>query len=100
MFNLSVFLAPLSYELRYIGNEKVNEVSFGLVEGETTRHNWGSKLDANLTWQIIPSITLQSHFVYQTSYEFVPRSIREIEYHYLLFHQMNSISVAFDIQHT
>ena len=68
-FNLSVFLAPLSYELRYIGNEKVNEVSFGLVEGETTRHNWGSKLDANLTWQIIPSITLQSHFVYQTSYK-------------------------------
>ena len=64
-----MFLAPLSYELRYIGNERVNEVSFGLLEGETTRHNWGSKLDANLTWQIIPSITLQSHLVYQTSYK-------------------------------
>ena len=47
------------------------------------------------------SVLLKVHridfpFVYQTSYEFVPRSIREIEYHYLLFHQMNSISVAFD----
>lgn len=67
--NLSVFISPLAYSLRYIGTDKVDETRFGLEEGKTTLHDFGSKLQTTLEWTIIPSVVWSSRLYYFTNYE-------------------------------
>ena len=70
-YTLSVFLAPLTYTMRYMSNNKVDETDFGLDEGETVQHNLGSEVTVNFTWKITDDISYETRFDYLTSYQWV-----------------------------
>ncbi|NDW12794.1 DUF3078 domain-containing protein [Bacteroides sp. 214] len=66
---LSVFIAPATYNLKIVANKKVDETKFGLKKGEKFLHDFGSKMESRLSWTIIPSVTLTSRLYYFTSYD-------------------------------
>ena len=49
---LSVQLLPLTYTMKIVTNPGVDETALGLEEGHTTKHDFGSQVKANLTWNI------------------------------------------------
>lgn len=67
-FNLSVFISPATYNLRYVGNKDIDETQFGLKEGRTVLHDIGSKLQTNLKWTVFPSVAWESRLYYFTNY--------------------------------
>lgn len=67
--DFSLLLSPAAYNLRYVGNNRVDETNFGLAEGDKVLHIVGSKLTSTWTWKMISSITWTSRLYYFTNYK-------------------------------
>ncbi|KAA6352223.1 hypothetical protein EZS27_000405 [termite gut metagenome] len=67
--NLSVIVSPFSYNCRWVTNSKVDETKFGLKQGKHSLENFGSKVQATLSWKIVSTVTLDSRFYYFTDYD-------------------------------
>lgn len=66
-FNL--MLAPLSYSMTAVCSPRVDERQFGLKEGETTLHQFGSSVTCKLDWKITDMLSWNTRFYYFTTYE-------------------------------
>lgn len=67
---LSVMAAPLTYKFVYLKNDSIiNPSSFSVDPGHSSANLFGSKVEANLTWQISKDISLRSKVDYFTTYE-------------------------------
>lgn len=67
--NLSVLLNPLNYTLYSVRSDEVDPTKFNIKEGHKKENVWGSRVNATLTWKIIPSLLWESKFSYTTNYE-------------------------------
>lgn len=67
--NLSVLLNPINYTLYSIRNDKLDPTKFNIKEGHKRENEIGSRVNATLTWKIIPSLLWESKFSYTTNYE-------------------------------
>lgn len=68
-FNLSVFISPLAYNLRYVSNGNIDVTNYGIDEKKKTLHDIGSKLQTTLSWKITSSVSYDTRFYYFTSYK-------------------------------
>ena len=66
---LDLHLAPISFNFRYIGNEKVNVKRYGIEEGKNSKIDLGSTITANLIYDFNRYISWNSRLKYFTSYD-------------------------------
>ena len=65
----SVYLSPGAYNMRYVGDRRVDETQFGLKSGHSFLHDIGSKIEVNTKWKVVNNITWQSRLYYFTNYK-------------------------------
>lgn len=64
-------IAPLSYNLKICTNDKMDETAFGIDEGRTTAHQFGSSAEGKMTWKLMYNITYTSRLFLFSNYEYV-----------------------------
>ncbi len=70
-FVYSLMLAPLSYNLKYVRDDRVNPVSYGIAEGDFTKHEFGSTMTSKLDWKMGQNVSWSSRLYCFTSYSSV-----------------------------
>lgn len=67
--NLSVFISPVTYNLKLaVRDEKVDVTRFGIDKGKKTVSSVGSMIRANISYPVIKNILWESRFYYYTTY--------------------------------
>lgn len=66
---LSMMLLPADYNLRYVGNKRVDETQFGLKANHSVRHDIGSRLKYIMQWKMFSTVTWSSRLEYFTNYK-------------------------------
>ncbi len=67
-WEVSAVLAPLSYKLTYVRDDKVDETDYDLDEGDKIMHELGSNIQLTSKWKISSQIEWQSQLTYFTTY--------------------------------
>lgn len=67
-FVYSLMLAPVSYNLKYVRDGRVDPVSYGIDEGEFAKHEFGSTLTSKLDWKMGKYVSWSSRLYCFTSY--------------------------------
>ncbi len=67
-FTYSLLLAPFSYNMKYVRDNRVNETTYGLDEGAAFKHEFGSTLTNKFDWKMGPNATWSSRLYCFTSY--------------------------------
>lgn len=67
----SLLLAPLSYNLKYVNDDRVSETSYGIDEGKCSLNQFGATVTSKLEWTISNSLSWSSRAYYFTSYHSV-----------------------------
>lgn len=68
LLDLSVFISPVSYHMRYMGDDDVNETAFGLDKGKRVLNELGCKIQVTSRWLLTKQISWVSRFYYFTNY--------------------------------
>jgi hypothetical protein len=65
----SLMLAPLSYYMKYVNNDKVSVTQYGIDANHRVLNQLGSSLTSKLTWKICNSVEWSSRLYAFTSYD-------------------------------
>jgi hypothetical protein len=76
--NWNLAIAPLSINYRYVGNESVNVLRFGIPEGDNSLLDIGSTITSILKYNITRYVSWDSRLTYFTSYEKVITELENI----------------------
>ena len=67
--NLSVVIAPLNYDLKFVTAAAIEETQFGIEDGDYALHTYGSKITSTFDWQIFSFAKYTARFEGFTNYE-------------------------------
>lgn len=67
--NLSIVLAPLNYDLKFVKDAEIEETQYGIDEGKFAQHTYGSKITSTFDWQIFSFVKYTGRFEGFTNYE-------------------------------
>ncbi len=67
--DFSLLISPAAYQMRYVGDKRVDETTYGLTEGKKFLHLIGSKLTSTWTWQMMNTLSWTSRLYYFTDYK-------------------------------
>lgn len=67
-FTYSLLLAPLSYDMKYVSDARVNPASYGIKADHSSLHNFGSTITTKFDWKMGENATWSSRLYYFTTY--------------------------------
>ncbi len=67
--NLSVLMAPLTYNLNFVKDGDVDETKFGIERGKYSMHKYGSQIESRASWKIFTFLTYNGYLKVFTNYE-------------------------------
>ncbi len=70
-WSYSLMLAPLSYNLKYVADERVNVTSYGIKANRRQLNQVGASITSKLEWKINESVAWSSRAYFFTSYHAV-----------------------------